>query len=81
MLSFGSAGHWQCCIAPKAGALVVELDTATLDEHQASRPTIGWRLLSAQNDSASPGAGDDPAWLRDGPDAGAGAGGRRVSRH
>jgi hypothetical protein len=51
------------------------------DEHQASRPTIGWRLLSAQNDSASPGAGDDPASLRDGPDAGAGAGGRRVSRH
>src|SRR5450759_1018126 len=31
MLSFGSAGHWQCCIAPKAGALVVELDTAALD--------------------------------------------------
>jgi hypothetical protein len=36
MLSFGSAGHWQCCIAPKVGALVVELDTAALDESRQS---------------------------------------------
>jgi hypothetical protein len=66
MLSFGSAGHWQCCIAPKVGALVVELDTAALDEPRSYRHRLATRPLTPGEAGVSPSSADALEHLQSG---------------